>query len=158
MSEQEVADRLGVKRARDVRRRYLKPLEEAGVLECIGGWQLTEGWQTAVDAMFVVDEHRERDFYGKNADEHQKEKHQRGREAYRNRERYKPERAPTEDEMDEKREEKRKTRETERVKVAEADRRFRRKVIPPTGSYDRYERMVSQRVAELERDFAEWAS
>jgi hypothetical protein len=159
MSEQAITDLLGVRRARDVRRRYLKPLEEAGVLECVGGtWQLAEDWQAQVKAMFARDEYWERQRYGKSADEKQLEDDKRAREAYQSRDRHRPERAPSGDEMDKKREQKRKERPPQRVKIAEVDRRFGRKVVSPAGAYDLYERMMNQRIAELERDFKEWAS
>jgi hypothetical protein len=109
--------------------------------------------------MFAEDEHREREFYGdKTADEHQKERHARSREAYRNRYQRKPEESPSEEQMDEKREERRKTQKTGRIKIAEVDRRFEKPIQFPTTAYDLYDRMVGQRVAELERDLAGWAS
>jgi len=102
LAEDDLTARLGVSRTRDVRRRYLEPLEEAGVVECSHTsegrlWRLAEGWEAAVEAMFERDEVIERDAYGgKTADERQKQGHAAARAGYRNRQQNRPDESPSE--------------------------------------------------------------
>lgn len=84
LAEPEVACALGVKRVRDLRRRYLERLEATGVVECFGGVvSLTPDY---LDAL-----HRERVVAGEvAAEERDREKYARESDAYRNRHRVKP--------------------------------------------------------------------
>jgi DNA-binding transcriptional ArsR family regulator len=75
----ELAEKLGTARVRDLRRRHLDPLEEAGVVECSGdAVSLTANWLDALN------ERRDQD--GEIAD-HRRDmvRYQRERDAYRNR-------------------------------------------------------------------------
>jgi DNA-binding transcriptional ArsR family regulator len=80
----ELAEKLGVSRERDLRRRHLDPLVEAGVVECSGdAVSLTANWLDALNAR------REQD--GEIAD-HRRDmaRYQRERDAYRDRDRNPP--------------------------------------------------------------------
>jgi Bifunctional DNA primase/polymerase, N-terminal/Primase C terminal 1 (PriCT-1) len=83
LAELELACALGVKRVRDMRRRYLERLEAAGVVECSAGIvSLTPEY---LDAL-----HRERVVAGEvAAEERDRGKYARERDAYRNRHRVK---------------------------------------------------------------------
>jgi hypothetical protein len=83
MGKRPLADALGIKRVRDLRRRYLDRLEAAGVVECSGDQvALVPGYLEALD--------REREVSGELAAERRdREKYAREREAYRNRDRVK---------------------------------------------------------------------
>jgi DNA-binding transcriptional ArsR family regulator len=79
MTVAELAEKLGLARERDLRRRHLDPLVEAGVVECSGdAVSLTANWLDALN------ERREQD--GEIAD-HRRDmaRYQRERDAYRNR-------------------------------------------------------------------------
>jgi hypothetical protein len=79
----DLACAVGVKRVRDLRRRYLERLERAGVVECSG--DLASLTVDYLDAL-----HRERVVAGEvAAEERDREKYAREREAYRNRDRVK---------------------------------------------------------------------
>jgi len=80
----ELAAAVGVKRVRDLRRRYLERLEPAGVVECSG--ELVSLTPDYLDAL-----HRERVVAGEvAAEERDREKYARERYAYRNRGQVKP--------------------------------------------------------------------
>jgi len=106
LDEEDLASELGIKRARDVRRRYLEPLAKEGVVESSGReWRLTEDWHLKLEEVFENERDLERALYsGKTADERQKERHQKEREAYRRREEVVPESAPTREELRKRRE------------------------------------------------------
>jgi hypothetical protein len=106
VDETELARRLGVKRARDVRRRHLAPLEEAQVVESKGRrWRLTRNWRVALEEVVEEDRALERSLYGgQTSDERQKELHLRSRESFRNRDQVVVERAPTHAQMRQRRE------------------------------------------------------
>jgi hypothetical protein len=101
LGEDDIAQCMGVSRGRDVRRRYLEPLEGAGVAECTytgNGrlWRLADGWEASRDAMFARDEALERAAYsGMSSDERQRERHGRERDGYRNRYENKPDISPS---------------------------------------------------------------
>jgi hypothetical protein len=79
MGTGQLADALGIKRVRDLQRRYLDPLEAAGVVECLGnGVALVPGYLEALD--------REREVSGELAAERRdRDKYERERVAFRSR-------------------------------------------------------------------------
>jgi hypothetical protein len=79
MGKRQLADALGIRRVRDLQRRYLDPLEAAGVVECSGDEvALVSGYLEALD--------REREVSGELAAERRdREKYERERVAFRNR-------------------------------------------------------------------------
>jgi hypothetical protein len=79
MGKRQLADALGIKRVRDLQRRYLDPLEAAGVVECSGnGVALAPGYLEALD--------REREVSGELAAERRdRDKYERERVAFRSR-------------------------------------------------------------------------
>jgi hypothetical protein len=79
MGKRRLADALGIKRVRDLQRRYLDPLEAAGVVECSGGTvALTSDYLDALD--------QEREVCGEQAAERRdRDKYQRERVAFRKR-------------------------------------------------------------------------
>jgi hypothetical protein len=84
MGKRQLADALGIKRVRDLQRRYLDPLEAAGVVECSG--DLASLTVDYLDAL-----HRERVVAGEvAAEERDREKYACERVAYRNRDRIRP--------------------------------------------------------------------
>ena len=95
---EELADAAGTSRVRDLRRRHLEPLAEAGVVECSGdAVSLTPEWLDALN--------ERRDLDGELAD-HRRDmaRYDRERDAYRNRDQRPADSAPTADEMREHRE------------------------------------------------------
>jgi DNA-binding MarR family transcriptional regulator len=96
-----IADALGIKRAYDVRTRYLEPLEARGIVERSGKlWRLTEDWEKALECLFEEEDALERELYsGLTADERQKKRREESRERWRNRENLHPERAPSEEDI-----------------------------------------------------------
>jgi hypothetical protein len=84
LTYRDLASAVGVKRVRDLRRRYLERLERAGVVECSG--DLASLTVDYLDAL-----HRERVVAGEvAAEERDREKYARERVAYRNRDRVRP--------------------------------------------------------------------
>lgn len=79
MGKRQLADALGIKRVRDLQRRYLDPLKAAGVVECsVNGVALAPGYLEALD--------REREVSGELAAERRdREKYERERVAFRSR-------------------------------------------------------------------------
>jgi hypothetical protein len=84
LTHRDLAGAVGVKRVRDLRRRYLERLERAGVVECFG--DLASLTVDYLDAL-----HMERVVAGEvAAEERDREKYARERVAYRNRDRVRP--------------------------------------------------------------------
>src|SRR5215208_2290328 len=79
LTYRDLAGAVGIKRVRDLRRRYLERLERAGVVECSGEF-------TSLTLDYLEALHRERVVAGEvAADERDREKYARERDAYRNR-------------------------------------------------------------------------
>lgn len=100
--EEILADAIGISRVYDLRKRYLEPLEERGVVERIErrigrrvaySWRLTEDWQAALDRIFAEEEELERLLYGGlTSDERQKRCREESRERWRGRDNVEPDR------------------------------------------------------------------
>jgi len=107
-SERTIADAMCLSRVRDMRRRYLLPLKERGIVERSETgklWRLSEDWRDALARVFEEEEELERRLYsGFTSDERQHKRSEESRQRWRNRENVHAEKSPSHDELRERRE------------------------------------------------------